>query len=283
MIDLHTHSLFSDGTNSPEELALKADQLGLTAVALTDHDTLDGLPRFLAAQPRVQTHLVPGIEISCRFMGYELHVVGLFVDPENLLFQKRIQEIRRRRSDRNIKMVHRLQTLGIPITLEDVARCAPSELLSRMHFAQALVHLGSVPTPQEAFRRLIGDGCSGHVPFEELTPEETVQWIREAGGVPILAHPGRSVNRNFPWDQAMLDLKKKGFAGFEAYYTDYGPQEHRYFCALAQRTGMVPSGGSDYHGDCKPGVHLGTGKGNLQIPDEILPLLQAQRGLAPSP
>ena len=136
MIDLHCHSLFSDGTDAPETLALMANTLGLTALALTDHDTLDGLPRFLATQPHVQTRLLTGIELSCRFLGRELHILGLLFDAEDAAFRARIQEIRDRRCRRNDSLIARLQSLGIPISLQDVRACAPTDLISRTHFAK---------------------------------------------------------------------------------------------------------------------------------------------------
>lgn len=276
MIDLHCHSIFSDGTDDPETLARQAAALGLAALALTDHDTLAGLPRFLAMQPQVPTRLVPGLELSCRFRGLELHVLGLLVDPLDPALQGRIDRLRRRREERNDRMIHRLQALRIPITLQDVKAVAPTPLLSRVHFAKALVQRGAAGSRQDAFARIIGDGCPGHVPFEPLSPGEAAGWIREAGGVAVLAHPGRSAGRNFRWDEAMAELKAEGIEGFEAYYGEYGPAEQRYFCELARQLDMVPCGGSDYHGASKPGLALGTGRGSLQVPDGTLAALEAR-------
>jgi len=274
MIDLHSHSIFSDGTDEPEAMVLMGESLGLKALALTDHDTLEGLPRFLAMQPQVRMQLVPGVELSCRFMNMELHILGLFVDPADARLQTRIRELRRRREDRNDRMAERLQGLGYPITLAEVSSHAPTTLVSRIHFAKALVSRGIAGSRQDAFARLIGDGCPGHVPFEELLPGEAARWIKEAGGVPLVAHPGRSATRNFRWDEAMRELQRQGLEGFEAYYGEYGPNEQRYFCALAQELGMVPCGGSDYHGANKPGLRLGRGRGGLQVPDELLEQLE---------
>lgn len=279
LIDLHCHSLFSDGTDEPEALVKQAEEIHLKALALTDHDTLDGLPRFLAMQPRTETRLIPGLEIGCSFLDLELHVLGLLIDPEDARLRARIEEMRLRRHERNGRMVERLQALDIPITLEDVAGIAPSGLVSRVHFAKALVAKGAAGSRQDAFSRYLGNGRPGHVPFRELSPAEASTWITEAGGVAILAHPGRSAGRNFRWDEAMLELKRQGIAGFEAYYGEYGPAEQRYFCELAERLDMVPAGGSDYHGEGKPGLKLGSGRGDLQVPDEVLALLEARRPL----
>jgi len=274
VIDLHSHSIFSDGTDTPEAMALAADAAGLKALALTDHDTLAGLDRFLAVQPRVATLLVPGIELSCRFMGRPLHMLGLFLDYRDPLLRERVESMARKRLERNLTMVERLQARGVPITMADLEAEAPTDLISRTHFARVLIRHGAAGSPEDAFRRLIGDDCSCYVPFPELLPLEAVQWIREAAGVAVVAHPGRGFPRGFRWDEAMLDLKAQGVHGFEAYYPDYGPLEERYFLALAHRLDMVPCGGSDYHGGHKPGIELGVGGGGLRVPDEILERLQ---------
>lgn len=276
MIDLHSHSLFSDGTDEPETLARLADEAGLTALALTDHDTLDGLPRFLAAQPGTRARLVPGMELSCRFLDMELHILGLFIDPSDARLRERIEDMRRRREDRNARMIERLHLMDIPITLKEVREQAPSRTVSRTHFAKALVKRGAAGSRQDAFARYIGDGCPGHVPFRNLAPSEAAQWISEAGGAAVLAHPGRSAVRSFRWEDAMRDLKEQGIVGFEAYYGEYGPTEQRYFCELAEKLDMVPCGGSDYHGSTKEGLRLGVGRGTLHVPDESLAALQAR-------
>lgn len=270
MLDLHCHSCFSDGTEQPEDLALMADAAGLTALALTDHDTLAGLPRFLAMQPKVRTRLVPGIELSCRFLGRELHILGLLFDPGDAVFRARVDTVRIRRNARNEALVARLRAVGVPIELEAVKQLAPSELVSRTHFARHLVAMGAAPTPQDAYRKLIGEGGAAFVPFENLPPDEAARWIHEAGGLAIVAHPGRFGGGNFVWAEAMAELRIHGLDGFEAYYGEYGPQEQRHFLELAAALEMLPSGGSDYHGTYKPGLSLGTGRGSLRVPDSVL-------------
>lgn len=277
MIDLHCHSIFSDGTDTPEALAELADGCGLSAVALTDHDTVAGLPRFLEAQAAARARLVPGLELSCRFMNMEVHLLGLFIDPLHPSLLERISDMRQRREERNFRMVERLHALNIPITLEEVAAVAPTRLLSRSHFAKALIKRGAASSRQDVFARLIGDGCPGHVPFRVITPAEAVRWISEAGGVCVVAHPGRCSQRGFRWEEAMRDLKDLGIVGFEAYYGEYSPAEQQYFCRLARDLDMVACGGSDYHGSSKPGLSLGTGRGNLNVPDEVLGALEARR------
>lgn len=277
MIDLHCHSCFSDGTDEPEALARLANAAGLTALALTDHDTLEGLPRFLAMQPSVETRLIPGIELSCRFLGRELHLLGLLMDPMDPGFRAHIDAVRSRRVDRNRALISRLQALGIPIDLEAVQAHAPSDLISRTHFARHLVTSGAVASPQEAYRKLLGENGAAFVPFEDLSPAEAARWIHEAGGVAIVAHPGRFAGGRFIWDEAMAELQGMGVDGFEAYYGEYSPTEQRHFLALATRLGMLPSGGSDYHGGNKLGLSLGNGRGNLAIPDSVLVALEGKK------
>ena len=279
VIDLHCHTLHSDGTDTPEGLALLGEAAGLTALCLTDHDTLGGIPAFLAMQPKVKIRLLVGIELSCQFLGRSLHVLGLLVDPADVQFQSRLVELRGRRDARNRRMIARLGDLGYPITYEDVQAHSETPLLSRVHFAQALASRGFVRRAPEAFERLIGDDCPGFVPREELTPSEAAHWIREAGGVPVVAHPGRFGGAGFRWDEAMADLQKLGLEGLEGYYGEYRAAEQRYFVALAARLGMVVTGGSDYHGAHKPGLRLGRGRGGLQVPDELLARLETQQRL----
>jgi hypothetical protein len=279
MIDLHCHSLYSDGTDAPEALPALAEAAGLRALALTDHDTVDGVSRFLAQQPFVTVRLLVGTELSCHFMGKSLHVLGLLVDPGNQVFAGRLKELRGRREERNTRLLARLLELGVPLTLAAVQAEADSPLLSRVHVAKALVTQGRFRTIQEAFSRLLGDGKPGCVPREELTPADAARWIREAGGVPLVAHPGRFAGPSFRWYEAMTELRASGMAGFETIYGDYGPSEESYFRALAQRLGMVQSGGSDYHGDNKPGVTLGRGRKGIRVPDEFLDGIERSQAL----
>jgi hypothetical protein len=280
LIDLHCHSTFSDGTDHPEALALAAHAAGLRALALTDHDTLGGIEAFLEQQSRVSTLLVAGIELSCRFMGRPLHVLGLFLDHRHPGLVAQVSQLRIRRQERNQRMLELLQARSIPITWEALVQEAPTDLISRTHFARALVRCGAAGSLKDAFQRLIGDDSPCSVPFKDLGAREASTWIREAGGVAVVAHPGRSFPRNFRWDQAMLELKQAGMQGFEAYYPDYGPAEQRYFLDLAEALDMVPCGGSDYHGGHKPGLALGVGGGSLHVPDAVLERL---RGLASTP
>jgi predicted metal-dependent phosphoesterase TrpH len=218
-----------------------------------------------------------GTELSCKFLGRSLHVLGLLVNPEDATFQARLTELRGRREERNDRMIKRLTELGYAITREEIQAEADSPLLSRVHFAKALAKKGHVRRTEEAFERLIGDDGPAFVPREELSPSEASRWIREAGGVPIVAHPGRFAGGKFRWDDAMADLQRQGLEGLEAYYGEYRAAEQRTFLALAQRLGMVATGGSDYHGGNKPGIALGRGRGGLRVPTDLLSRLEEQQ------
>jgi hypothetical protein len=230
-------------------------------------------------QGHVKVRLLAGTELSCRFLGQSLHVLGLLVDPLDAVFQGRLEELRGRRDDRNRRMILRLAELGCPVTYEEVQAQADSPLLSRGHFALALAARGHVRRAPEAFERLIGDDCPGFVPREELSPSEAARWIREAGGVPVVAHPGRFGGRGFRWDEAMAELQRQGLEGLEGYYGEYRAAEQKYFVALAARLGLVVTGGSDYHGANKPGLRIGRGRGGLQVPDDLLEHLETRQRL----
>jgi 3',5'-nucleoside bisphosphate phosphatase len=279
VIDLHCHSLHSDGTDTAEGLAVLGEEARLSALCLTDHDTLGGIPAFVAMQPKVKVRLLVGTELSCQFLGRSLHVLGLLVNPADARFQARLEELRGRREDRNLRMLARLAELGCPITHEEVQAQADTPLLSRIHVAKALAARGFVRRAPEAFERLIGDDCPGFVPRKELSPAEAVLWIREAGGVPVVAHPGRFAGSGFRWDEAMADLQREGIEGLEGFYGEYRASEQKYFVALAARLGLVVTGGSDYHGKNKPGMRVGRGRGGLQVPDELLERLETQQRL----
>jgi hypothetical protein len=199
------------------------------------------------------------------------------VDPGDAVFNARLTEFRLSRDDRNQRMLARLNELGVALTLEQVERHRTGHVVSRVHVALAMVESGAVKSLPEAFNRYLADHAPGFVPRQELDPATAARWIREAGGLPLIAHPGRFAGRGFGWEDAVDDLQRAGMAGLEAYYGEYGPAEQAYFLDLAARKGMVPGGGSDYHGANKPGIRLGVGRGRLRIPSEVLEGLEAAR------
>jgi len=267
MIDLHCHSTFSDGSDQPDAIVAKAEGLALRALALTDHDTLDGLDGFLDMQKKASVRLVPGIEMSCMFAGRDLHVLGLFVGHRDPMFRDRIKGLKTRRLKRNEQIFTNLRAMGI--TLGELGGRS-GEVLTRGHIATALVMQGHAADRAEAFRRYLDEDAPAYAPFEQLSPATAFGWIREAGGLPAIAHPGRFAKGAFIWDAAMRDFRDWGCLGAEALYPDHSATETAYFLRLCGELGMAPTGGSDYHGSMKPGCELGTGRGSLNVPDEIL-------------
>ena len=275
IIDLHTHTTASDGSLNPAELVEKAREAGLRALAITDHDTTDGLDRALEAGRRLGLEVVPGVEISCDggFAG-GMHLVGLFIDhhhPELLAGLKRLQ---RARAERNPKIVANFQRLGIDLSLEEVAALAGGEIISRAHFAQALVQRGLVGNRAEAFNRYLAAGKPAYAPKFRYPPDQAIALIRRAGGVPVLAHPGLLPLAKPQLEPLLAGLKEHGLEGVEALYSEHDTALRRHLTSLAARLELVISGGSDFHGRPKPDVRLGTGLGDLRVPATLLTALR---------
>jgi len=275
MIDLHTHSFFSDGSDPPEALPDMANQIDLKALALTDHDTLDGLDIFIDQQSGVSTRLIPGIELSCEFAERELHVLGLFINHRDAVFRERIQSLGLRRQRRNAQIFQKLNSLKINIRPSDYFESGQAGHITRAHIAEMLVMTGHAATKAEAFQKYLGEDGIAYVPFEFLSPGEAFKWIREADGLPVIAHPGRFSRGQFVWSAAMSDLRDQGACGVETYYADHSDSETAYFLRLCEALDMIPTGGSDYHGRRKPDCRIGTGWGGLNVPDWVLDKCEA--------
>ena len=269
IIDLHAHSTASDGTYSPAEVAELAKKLGLSAIALTDHDTIDGLDEFQKTGNALGIETIPGIEFAALWEKHhrpEIHLVGLGFDPAHPALLSRMQEIRQSRDLRNSKMCEKLSSIGLHITIEEVAANAGGEIITRAHFANVLLQKGYIAKKEDAFSRYISPGLPGYVEREFLTPALCIQTIKEAGGAAILAHPtlyGLSLEQ---LEELCEELIPYGLDGIECQYSTYSPAETKAITALAEKMDLLPSGGSDFHGKNKPNIHLGSGKSNLAIP-----------------
>lgn len=289
IIDLHTHSTASDGSLSPRELVTLAVQAGLMALALTDHDTIEGLDEALAAAGEAGLEFVPGVEISINgdeLLGRpaSLHVLGLWVDhrhPGLLAGLKTLQEARARR---NPQIIQKFHDLGIPLTLEEVAQHAGGQLIGRPHFAQALLERGVVRNRGEAFGRYLAAGAKAYVPKWRFTPREGIAMLRAAGGLPVLAHPGMLKLPQADLEDLARRLMDLGLEGLEALYSEHDTATRLGLIRLAARLGLVVSGGSDFHGRAKPDIALGLGQGDLRVPASLLVALQQRREkLMPQP
>ena len=276
IIDLHTHSTASDGTLSPEELILEAERKGLSALALTDHDTTGGLPRAAAKAQEVGLAFVPGVEISVKFEGPgHCHLLGYFIDYEDQGLKQVLEKLHEARKNRNLLMVQKLQELGVPISLEELEAMARGGEIGRPHMAKILVKKGVVKDFDEAFERFLGKGKPAYVPKARLSPEEAISAINKAGGITSLAHPiylGLSPEETRAYVEK---LKELGLSALEAYYTDHDEAYTRFCLELAEDLGLLVTGGSDFHGENKPEIELGRGKGNLSVPFEVYERLYA--------
>lgn len=285
-IDLHTHSTRSDGTLTPAELIRYAAQKGLAAIALTDHDTIDGVEEAVQAARELRSkdpdalvpEVIPGVELSTEYKGKDIHIVGLFIDWQNREFADRLRGFADARIYRNRKMCSLLTEHGCPVFYEDLEAAFPDTVITRAHFAQYLLDRGMIASIDEAFRKLIGDDCPCFVPREKITPHDAVRFLLRFGGVPILAHPLQYKMSDAELDTLVASLTGLGLDGIEVYYSTHRQADTANLSRIAEKYGLLLSGGSDFHGTRKQNLDLGTGYGHLYVPDTILPPIR-QRAL----
>ena len=272
MIDLHSHTNESDGTCSPNELIHAAVQAGVRVLGITDHDTFRGFDRALPEAAKAGIELVCGIELSTKLHGQSVHLLGYFLGENGLSeFREWILETQASRRDRNVRLIARLRELGFDITLEE-AEARGRGMTGRPHFAQLLVEKGYVSSIREAFDEYLDESAKGYVYRREPQFAEGVERIRKAGGIASLAHPVR-VKGDVP--ALMPELCDAGMNAIEAYHSDHERRDTELYLGLAERYGLLVTGGSDFHGTVKPGVFLGTGcAGNLSIPEDLVKKLR---------
>ena len=277
-VDLHVHSLKSDGSLTPSELVDKALSLNLRAVALTDHDCTDGLPEAMEYAKDKDVEVIPGIELSTGYNGKDVHIVGLDIDYKNESLQKWLTDFRASRDLRNQKMCDKLQSeAGIDISYETLKATDPGAVITRSHYAKFLFAHGYVKSIREAFDRYIGDHARYYVPREKIDPREAVKVILLSGGIPVLAHPILYHLTKKQLSELVSMLKEAGLIGIEAIYSTYAPSDEREIKALAKEYDLAISGGSDYHGVVKPGLEMGTGYGKLFVPEDVLDNLRLKK------
>lgn len=277
IIDLHVHSTKSDGSFTPTELVDYALEKGLSAFALTDHDTTEGLDeaidyaqKLAMANPGKEIEVIPGIEFSTEYMGKDVHIVGLYIDYNSDYFKKYITQFQDSRTLRNIKMCAKLTEHGVPVTYEELQAYFPGSVLTRAHYAKYLLQKGYVKSMPEAFDRYVGDHAPCFLPREKVTPAQAVELILKVGGIPVLAHPILYHLSDARLDALVKELKEAGLVAIEAVYSTYNTAEERQIRGLAAKYDLLISGGSDFHGTTKPGLDLAVGYGKLFIPYDIL-------------
>ncbi|KUG29143.1 putative metal-dependent phosphoesterase (php family) [hydrocarbon metagenome] len=306
-IDLHTHTTASDGTATPRELIRLAAEAGLTAVAITDHDTVAGLPEALAAGREYGVTVVGGVELSVFDGQRALHLVGLFVPQSPGELGEALARARHRRHDRNRQILEKLAALGIPLDYGAVLALAggpgvsggtgesggPGEpggtggtgvAVGRPHIAAALLNSGRVKSMKEAFERYLGATGLAYVPKDKMTLDRAVSLLAAVGALPVLAHPYLLREKGRSMERLVAGYRERGVAAMEAYYSEHSESQTREYLALAAKLDMGVSGGSDFHGEAKPGVLLGRGRGRLFVPESVLVALAARRdGMAGRP
>jgi predicted metal-dependent phosphoesterase TrpH len=272
-VDLHLHSTASDGSYPPETVVALAEKNGVTVMALTDHDSLEGLPAAEARAAKSGIRVLSGIELSVSEEGFDVHLLAYGFDPEDKALTAAIARYRRGRRDRAAKILARLKGLGIRIPLEQVESIAQGGALGRPHVAEALMRGGHVDTFHEAFQRFLGHHAPAYVPKDVVTLEEAVQVVRDAGGVTALAHPG-TLNR----DHWIPKWAQRGLDGIEVWHSKHSAGDVARYEALARVHGLLMTGGSDYHGERTPDVTIGS----VPVPETILgPLDNAIRSRRP--
>jgi len=278
LIDLHIHSTASDGSLSPTEVVRLAKERGLKAIALTDHDTVDGVAEAVAAGKRVGLEVVPGIEISARFPDGTMHILGYFVNYTSGRLADRLAVLKKARADRNPQIIAKLNKLGIPITMAQVSYLSGGGQIGRPHIARALYEGGYVANVQDAFDLYLRQGGLAHVSKFRFPPEEAIVMIQEAQGVPVLAHPFTlGLNSPKALKAFLQELKDVGLAGLEVFYPEHSQEQEELYLRLARELGLLVTGGSDFHGLNKPAVQLGRSPCQLRITYQLLERLKLWR------
>jgi 3',5'-nucleoside bisphosphate phosphatase len=276
MIDLHTHSTCSDGSDTPAELMALAARAGLSAVALTDHDTVEGLAEARAAAEREGVRLVQGCELSCEVPQGTMHLLVYFLDDGPGPLQDRLAALQHGRSTRNQQIVERLREGGLDIALEEILTEAGGGSVGRPHFAAVMVRKGYVTSIQEAFDVWLAKGKPAYLERDRLFPEDAMRLAHASGALAVLAHPTSLGLEPGPLEDFVAHLSDLGLDGMETEYGRFSLEERAAYRHLADKYGLCPTGGSDYHGRYKPDLALGSGLGDLAVPDALLEALEAR-------
>ena len=260
LIDLHIHSTASDGSLTPTEVVNRANDLGLTAMALTDHDTVAGIDEALEAAKDLDMEVIPGIEVSCIYKGKEIHILGLYIDHKDPKLLSFLKEASRKRYDRNMEMLAAFNKDGFEITEED-----PGTVITRAHFARALLKNGYVTSVDQAFKKYLNPDRPYYRPRELITPEEVLAALLGSGGFPVLAHP---LQYKLGWagtEELVSMLTDHGLRGLECFHSSNNQAESGKLRKLAKKYSLALTGGSDFHGAAKPDIEIGSGRGGLRV------------------
>ena len=260
-VDLHIHTYFSDGTLSPEEVVRQAKEKGFSAIAISDHDSVDGISRAKKEAKRLGLEIIPAVELTVEAENSEIHILGYFINYRDKNFRNFLKELRQDRRARIIKIISKLKGLGFDIKVKDVLKVAGPGSLGRLHVAFSLKKKGYVRNVYEAFNNYLGEGKPAYVRRKRLAPQHALKWIKKLGGVSVLAHPHTIKNKKL-----LEDLLKLDFQGIEVYHSDHSPRDSRHFRKMAKKKNLIITGGSDCHGFGKEKILLG----NVKIPYAVV-------------
>lgn len=278
-IDLHTHSIYSDGSMTPEELVRHAGELEVSAIALTDHDTVNGIPEAIAAGKKYGVEVVPGVEISTEGIS-QIHMLGYCIDIENKEMTEAFRIQQEERKQTHLKYMALLNEAGFAMTEEEVRAVAPVGGIGRAHYAKVMMNKGYVKSVAEAFSKYLGVGGPCYIRRQVITPEEAIRLIHKAGGLAFLAHPHQTKLSDEGIFALMSSLKEAGLDGIEGYYSEYDSAMGEKFRGMAEKLGLLLSGGSDYHAVMKPHIELGSGiGGGLTVPYTVLEKIREKQKL----
>jgi 3',5'-nucleoside bisphosphate phosphatase len=268
--DLHVHTFYSDSTFSPEEVVSYAKAKGLAAIAICDHDTVDGIEPCMILGDKAGVEIIPGIEMSVEKIDAEIHILGYFIDWKQDWLRKRLKIIQNSRVERVYLIMERLKSLGIEVDAEEVFKLAVNKgSVGRLHVAKALLNSGAIKNFKEAFDKYIGFSKPCYVPYTKLLPREVVEFILKAGGVPVIAHPHLMGN-----DEYINEFMEYGLRGLEVYHTDHKSHVAKHYEAIAKERGLIMTGGSDCHGMGKSRILMGS----VRVPYDIVERLKTEAG-----
>ena len=277
-VDLHLHTTASDGANTPSEIVRYAKLRGLQAIAITDHDTVEGLEEALAEGEKVGFEVIPGIEISAVHSPGSMHLLGYFLNTQHPLLTEKLRFLQKARAERNPIMIDKLNRLGIKVTYEEVAKASGGGQIGRPHFAQVLLEKGYVKSFQEAFERFLRKGAPAYMDKFRFSPNEAIRFINEAEGVAVVAHPNTlGISGSAELEGLLLQLVQDGLKGIEVHYPEHSPADVAFYKFLAEKHGLVMTGGTDYHGIEGNGLDIGVGRGEMRLPYSMVENLRAAR------
>ncbi|MDP8209027.1 MAG: PHP domain-containing protein [Candidatus Electryonea clarkiae] len=274
LIDLHIHSSVSDGSLSPAEIVKYASKIGLAAISITDHDTIDGIGEAMREAEQYKMEIVPGVEISAQYKNAVPHLLGYYIDIENHELNEALKWTIEARDERNPQIIKRLNEIGIDINMDEVLQIAGGGVVGRPHIAGALVRSGAVKNHDEAFDLYLGARGSAYIPKARMPMAKAISIIRDSKGIPVLAHPMTLTRNNLDLDDLLREWITMGLEGIEVWYSEHTEDETELYIKLAEKYDLVKTGGSDFHGVAKTGIDMGSGKGNLEISIEVLNALK---------